>query len=171
MSNSERFPAAGNGSTDEESPLLGNRKPPGQSQVVRVRKCLGQEINRDWADLVLLGCYVVTGLLDSASTQVWGAFVSMQTGRSPTRRPISERMLLTWAQEIPSMLDSASHHSSILHRSHVSGSPASPSSHSVSAHSSLPASIGTSPPSAAGCSSPLSLHRCFSRSPPPSLSL
>jgi uncharacterized membrane protein YoaK (UPF0700 family) len=50
--------------------------------VAKVRRSLGQEINRDWADLVLLGCYVVTGLLDSASTQVWGAFVSMQTGNT-----------------------------------------------------------------------------------------
>jgi hypothetical protein len=40
------------------------------------------EVSRSWADVVLLLCYVVTGLLDSASTQVWGAFVSMQTGWS-----------------------------------------------------------------------------------------
>jgi len=40
------------------------------------------ETSRSWADLVLLLCYVVTGLLDSASTQVWGAFVSMQTGNT-----------------------------------------------------------------------------------------
>ncbi|PNY27754.1 Uncharacterized protein TCAP_02321 [Tolypocladium capitatum] len=40
------------------------------------------EVSRSWADLVLLLCYVVTGLLDSASTQVWGAFVSMQTGNT-----------------------------------------------------------------------------------------
>lgn len=79
MSNSERYPAIRNG-TDEESPLLGNRKPPSQSSVVKFRKSMKQEVNRDWADLVLLSCYVVTGLLDSASTQVWGAFVSMQTG-------------------------------------------------------------------------------------------
>lgn len=81
MSTSERFPTVGNG--NEESPLLGNRKPPASSSVVKFRKALKHEVSRDWADLVLLSCYVVTGLLDSASTQVWGAFVSMQTGESP----------------------------------------------------------------------------------------
>lgn len=39
------------------------------------------EVSRSHADLVLLLCYVVTGLLDSASIQVWGSFVSMQTGK------------------------------------------------------------------------------------------
>ena len=45
---------------------------------------MGAEVSRSWADLVLLMCYIVTGLLDSASTQVWGAFVSMQTGTFPS---------------------------------------------------------------------------------------
>ena len=68
------------GRADEEQPLL--RKPPPRSLVARARKVMGAEVSRSWADLVLLMCYVVTGLLDSASTQVWGAFVSMQTGTS-----------------------------------------------------------------------------------------
>jgi len=38
------------------------------------------DIKRDWADVVLILCYVITGLLDSASISVWGSFVSMQTG-------------------------------------------------------------------------------------------
>lgn len=66
----------GNGSADEGQPLL--RKP--ASRLSKWRKQFGAEVSRDWADVVLLLCYVVTGLLDSASTQVWGAFVSMQTG-------------------------------------------------------------------------------------------
>lgn len=41
------------------------------------------EVSRSHADLILLLCYIVTGLLDSASIQVWGSFVSMQTGMSP----------------------------------------------------------------------------------------
>lgn len=82
-------PAAGNGNGngvlpgDEEEPLLGGRhgrKPVSKSLLVRWRKQLRAEVSRSWADLVLLLCYVVTGLLDSSSTQVWGAFVSMQTG-------------------------------------------------------------------------------------------
>jgi hypothetical protein len=67
---------------DEEQPLLGMNKPTGSSFMARTRKVMGAEVSRSWADLVLLMCYVVTGLLDSASTQVWGAFVSMQTGQS-----------------------------------------------------------------------------------------
>lgn len=45
-------------------------------------KNLRAEVSRDWADVVLLLCYVVTGLLDSSSIQAWGAFVSMQTGNT-----------------------------------------------------------------------------------------
>lgn len=37
-------------------------------------------VHRDWADVVLLMCYIITGLLDSASISTWGSFVSMQTG-------------------------------------------------------------------------------------------
>ncbi|KAJ6784337.1 hypothetical protein PWT90_06156 [Aphanocladium album] len=79
---------APHGGDPERQPLL--RKPsssgPGgggsSSSVARLRKCLNAELSRDWADLMLLFCYIVTGLLDSASTQVWGAFVSMQTGNT-----------------------------------------------------------------------------------------
>jgi uncharacterized membrane protein YoaK (UPF0700 family) len=73
-----------NGSRDEEQPLLGNRygKPPSGPIVARLRKTMMSDIKRDWADVVLLLCYVVTGLLDSSSTKVWGAFVSMQTGNT-----------------------------------------------------------------------------------------
>lgn len=61
----------------EEQPLLGGAGKPSRRPL---RKLMTAEVSRSWADLVLLLCYVVTGLLDSASTQVWGAFVSMQTG-------------------------------------------------------------------------------------------
>lgn len=39
------------------------------------------DICKTWGDLMLLACYVITGLLDSSSVQVWGSFVSMQTGK------------------------------------------------------------------------------------------
>lgn len=42
-------------------------------------------VSRDWADLVLLSCYVITGMLDSVSISTWGAFVSMQTGMRHTQ--------------------------------------------------------------------------------------
>ena len=79
MGNGFRFSAnGGGGCPDEESPLLG--KSPPRSMLSRFRKSMNDQVSRSWADLVLLLCYVVTGLLDSSSTQVWGTFVSMQTG-------------------------------------------------------------------------------------------
>jgi hypothetical protein len=72
--------ANGTNGGDEEQPLLRNSKPVPRSFVSKLRKQMTAEVSRSWADIVLLLCYVVTGLLDSASTQVWGAFVSMQTG-------------------------------------------------------------------------------------------
>ncbi|CAJ2513030.1 Uu.00g011490.m01.CDS01 [Anthostomella pinea] len=62
---------------DEEQPLLGGRpSKPGW------RKLMTMDVCRDWADLVLLLCYIITGLLDSASISTWGSFVSMQTGNT-----------------------------------------------------------------------------------------
>ncbi|OAA47934.1 hypothetical protein NOR_02424 [Metarhizium rileyi] len=74
----------GNGvlANEEQQPLLGRSKPTPSSLVAKWRKQMAAEVSRSWADLVLLLCYLVTGLLDSASTQVWGAFVSMQTGNT-----------------------------------------------------------------------------------------
>lgn len=86
----DRNPAAGatnhvRNLVDEEEPLLNggvdgprNRK----GVVTRMRKAAKEEIKRDWADVVLIACYIITGLLDSASISIWGSFVSMQTGES-----------------------------------------------------------------------------------------
>lgn len=41
---------------------------------------MAADVSRGWADLVLLVCYVITGLLDSSAISIWGSFVSMQTG-------------------------------------------------------------------------------------------
>ncbi|KAI0025570.1 hypothetical protein F4780DRAFT_721766 [Xylariomycetidae sp. FL0641] len=62
---------------EEDQPLLGGRpvKPGWRASMM-------SDVRRDWADLVLLLCYVVTGLLDSASISTWGSFVSMQTGNT-----------------------------------------------------------------------------------------
>ena len=62
---------------DEEQPLLSGA---GRSPKAGWRKSMTADIRRDWTDLVLLICYIVTGLLDSASISTWGSFVSMQTG-------------------------------------------------------------------------------------------
>lgn len=65
---------------DEERPLLGTSKP--RSLASRWRKYLVADVNRDWADVILILCYFITGLLDSSSISVWGSFVSMQTGKA-----------------------------------------------------------------------------------------
>jgi uncharacterized membrane protein YoaK (UPF0700 family) len=40
------------------------------------------DVDRSWGDVVLVLCYLITGLLDSASISIWGSFVSMQTGNT-----------------------------------------------------------------------------------------
>ncbi|KAI1764019.1 hypothetical protein GGR53DRAFT_495266 [Hypoxylon sp. FL1150] len=65
---------------EEQQPLLGGSTQP--SKVSQWRKRMVTDVRRDWADLILLACYVITGLLDSASISTWGSFVSMQTGNT-----------------------------------------------------------------------------------------
>ncbi|KAM0546464.1 hypothetical protein ACHAPJ_010822 [Fusarium lateritium] len=64
--------------SDETQALLAPK--PGSRSWVRKR--LGADVRRDWADVMLLACYIITGILDSASISTWGAFVSMQTGNT-----------------------------------------------------------------------------------------
>lgn len=68
---------------DEEMPLLPNHSSPTKTPVTLISRCrrhLRADVSRDWADVVLVLCYFITGLLDSASISYWGSFVSMQTG-------------------------------------------------------------------------------------------
>ena len=64
---------------DEAQPLLLKRQRP-RSVNKRWKRHFAAEVTRDWADLVLILGYFITGLLDTASISVWGSFVSMQTG-------------------------------------------------------------------------------------------
>jgi len=77
---------AHDGRADEETPLLnqnhGLSNPKPHSLPSRWRKHMTTDINRAWADVVLILCYLITGLLDSSSISVWGSFVSMQTGNT-----------------------------------------------------------------------------------------
>lgn len=43
---------------------------------------LENEISTRHTDLILLYCYIITGLLDSSAVFIWGSFVSMQTGNT-----------------------------------------------------------------------------------------
>lgn len=75
---------SGNGSlthgATESDPLLPKAKE--ESSATRLRKHLTSNVDRRWGDLVLLVCCLITGLLDSSSTFIWGCFVSMQTGNT-----------------------------------------------------------------------------------------
>ncbi|CAI6333634.1 unnamed protein product [Periconia digitata] len=72
-------------SSDEEAPLLGGsagRRSDSSRLGSRLSTHLNANVSKNWADLVLLGCYVITGLLDSSAVSIWGSFVSMQTGNT-----------------------------------------------------------------------------------------
>lgn len=69
------------GGAEERLPLLKPRKfatKPLLSKQWQIR--LVDDISRGRVELVLLFCYIITGLLDSAAISFWGSFVSMQTG-------------------------------------------------------------------------------------------
>ena len=66
-------------SNDENAPLISKQDP---SQITRFRKHLNDDLDKRWADLLLLLSYVITGLLDSSAVFIWGSFVSMQTGNT-----------------------------------------------------------------------------------------
>lgn len=89
---------AGHNAADEEQPLLngvGAQRGTSKSFTSRLRKAANADVKRDWADVVLIFCYIITGLLDSSAISDWGSFVSMQTGRSPTRNRIPKHPMPT----------------------------------------------------------------------------
>lgn len=68
--------------SDTESQALLRRDSRADSMPWRLSAYLKQDINTKWGDVLLLLCYVITGLLDSSAVFIWGAFVSMQTGNT-----------------------------------------------------------------------------------------
>ncbi|PLB46389.1 DUF1275 domain protein [Aspergillus steynii IBT 23096] len=68
----------------EATPLLNHSSDQDQkpSILTRLRDHLRAEITTQWTDLLLIFCYLITGLLDSAAVFIWGSFVSMQTGNT-----------------------------------------------------------------------------------------
>lgn len=79
--------AVPNGTADaadqERTALLGG-KSEDASYGKRLRKHLSVNVSNKWGDIALLGCYIITGLLDSCSVFIWGSFLSMQTGMLST---------------------------------------------------------------------------------------
>lgn len=51
-----------------------------QSRSARYKEHLAQDVDKSWADLVLIVACFISGLVDSAVFNVWSCFVSMQTG-------------------------------------------------------------------------------------------
>jgi uncharacterized membrane protein YoaK (UPF0700 family) len=80
ISDSEQQPLLGHGNGNSSNGIITTAKPP--SLAVRLRRSMATDVSRRRADLILLFCYVITGLLDSSSISIWGAFVSMQTGNT-----------------------------------------------------------------------------------------
>ena len=68
------------GADGERAALLGKSEYRG-SLAQRAQRYMTVDVRKTGGDVMLLGCYIITGLLDSSSVQVWGSFVSMQTGR------------------------------------------------------------------------------------------
>lgn len=50
----------------------------GNGQYVAVWPSICGEVDPHWGDLLLLFCYIITGVLDSPAVLIWGSFVSMQ---------------------------------------------------------------------------------------------
>lgn len=69
-------------SDEENAPLLATPKRSESSIAKRFRTHMTKDIDTTHADIVLIACYTVTGLLDSSSISIWSSFVSMQTGNT-----------------------------------------------------------------------------------------
>lgn len=64
----------------EIQPLLPRNARPSPSS--RLKQHFHQELDPCRGDMVLLFCYVITGILDSSAVFIWDSFVSMQTGNT-----------------------------------------------------------------------------------------
>lgn len=63
----------------ETDTLLPSEQPPRSRKLSRY---FHDEVDTKHGDLLLLACYIITGLLDSSAVFIWGSFVSMQTGNT-----------------------------------------------------------------------------------------
>ena len=48
----------------------------------RLQRRLTAEIDTKWGDIILIGCFFCAGLIDSTAFNIYGCFVSMQTGNT-----------------------------------------------------------------------------------------
>lgn len=60
-----------------------NSSPPGPSTTLqKVKSHLSADVSTRWADLVLMVCFMVSGLVDSCAYNAYSCFVSMQVSLS-----------------------------------------------------------------------------------------
>lgn len=76
------------GTDNEQTSLLGHKRHVTVNLASHLHQHMTRDVSKNWADLVLLSCYLITGLLDSSSTLIWGSFLSMQTGQPCNPRAI-----------------------------------------------------------------------------------
>lgn len=50
------------------------------------------DIDTRWGDLLLLVCFFIAGLVDSAAFNMYGCFVSMQTGQSTPYQSMTQSL-------------------------------------------------------------------------------
>ncbi|KAF2198992.1 hypothetical protein GQ43DRAFT_457470 [Delitschia confertaspora ATCC 74209] len=81
MSSLPQHLSSSNRAQNEETPLLMKSSNPVPIWDA-FKKHVTVDVSREWADVVLLFCYIITGLLDSSAVFIWGSFVSMQTGNT-----------------------------------------------------------------------------------------
>ena len=68
-----------------ESPRLEDQKPTSRRRpgfVTRLQTHLNENVSTSHADILMLTCCLVSGLVDSTIYNAYGTFVSMQTGTS-----------------------------------------------------------------------------------------
>jgi len=53
-----------------------------KGRIARWRQYMGEDANKEWADLILIVTCFISGIVDSAVFNVWSCFVSMQTGNT-----------------------------------------------------------------------------------------
>ena len=72
-----------------ESPRLKDQKPTKRKRpgfITRLRGHLNEDVSTSHADILMLTCCLVSGLVDSTIYNAYGTFVSMQTGTSRSPR-------------------------------------------------------------------------------------
>lgn len=64
--------------TDSETTNEASERSTLKTQIYRR---LNAQVDTKWGDLILLGCFYCSGLVDSMAFNMYGCFVSMQTGK------------------------------------------------------------------------------------------